>query len=538
MLTLRPLPAPIPANPGSGQPPPPAPAPYAATSDASGKFSFQVPPGRYTFTAEHAGYATTFYSDKAAADPSVLILTAGQHIAELAIELAPQAVLSGTVTGDDGSPMAGVTVRPMRRLLVNGRIRIAAAGEGVQTDAGGQYQLTVAAGRWYLGFSIANPAAPARARRAAAPPGTPDVPERSYVDTYYPGATKLTLAQGIDAAAGQQLPGLDMHLRKTLVYHVRGEITGSLQGVSSARDTFHLFATPDGGESNPGVSDQGQPVAADGSFEFDGLAPGAWTLTVVRYAPGRESLGRQLVEIGDQNVEDVVIPVQPPADLRGSVRTVPQDPPGFNPSPQTVTPLQVRLTPLDALLNPAAAPVQNDGAFTVRNVEAGRYRVDFFPPPGAFVKSVIFAGQECIDSGIDVSNGAGTSSLRIVVSMTAGQIIGSVTDPGQGPPAVSYVTIVPEGPPPSPSVVYRPELHRTVQTDPSGQFAVNSVVPGKYRVYAWERLDTVDFADREFLKLFDDLSAVVTVTEDNSEQASLIRVSGAKMDEEARKRGH
>jgi hypothetical protein len=48
----------------------------------------------------------------------------------------------------------------------------------------------------------------------------------------------------------------------------------------------------------------------------------------------------------------------------------------------------------------------------------------------------------------------------------------------------------------------------------------------------------VAFADPEFLKLFDSLSAVVTVAEDDSEQASLTRISAARMDDEARKHGH
>jgi len=540
-VTLRPLPAPIPANPGSGQPPPPPPTPFETTSDPYGKFSFQVAPGLYTLTAEHAGYATAFYSNKPAAEgatPTVLTVTAGQHMTDLTIELEPQTVLSGKVTGEDDNPVPGVMVRPMQPVLLNGRMRISTAGAGVRTGAGGEYQLTVAAGRWYLSFSISKPAAPARARGAATPPATPGEPERGYVTTYYPGVAELASAQAIDTTVGQQLTGLDTQLRKTPVYHVRGKIAGSLPPEPSGRTTLRVFAWQDAGDANPGAFDEGQPAQLDGAFDLTGLTPGVWTLTVVRQAGRRESLGRQPVEIGDHDVEDAVIAIQPPGDLSGSVRAVPQDPPGFNPSPQTITPLQVRLIPIDLLLNSALAPVQSDGDFTLKNVEAGKYRVDLFPPPGGFVKSVTFAGRESIDSGIDLGSGAGDARLRIVLSMTAGQIVGSVTDPDQGPPSVSYVTIVPDGPPLSASAVYRPELHRTVQTDPSGQFAVNSVVPGKYRVYAWERLDTVAFADPEFLKLFDSLSAVVTVAEDDSEQASLTRISAARMDDEARKHGH
>jgi hypothetical protein len=538
-LTLRPLPAPLLANPGSGQPPPPPPVPFEATSDTEGKFSFQgIEPGRYTLTAQHAGYSTkTYLAPGGGATANVLTLTAGQHLTDLSIELADQTVLSGKVTDDQDNPMSGVTVRPMHAVLLNGRMRIATAGAGVRTGSNGEFRLTVATGRWYLSFSISRPAAPARARPNAAPPGTPAEPERDYVTTYYPGVTELASAQGIDAAVGQQLSGLDTRLRKTLVYHVRGKIAGTLPPDTSARGPLRIFASQEAGDSNVGAFDEGQAAQPDGAFDIAGLTPAAWTLTVVRQTERRESLGRQIVQVGNQNVEDVVIAVQPPTDVRGSVRAVPQQPPGFNPSPQTTTPLQVRLNPLDPLLNSAAAPVQNDGAFTLKNVEAGTYRVELFPPPGGYVKSVVFAGQECIDSGIDLVIGA-RSALQIVLSMTAGQIVGAVTDPDQGPPSVSYVTIVPEGPPPSSSAVYRPELHRTVQTDPSGQFAVNSVVPGTYRVYAWERLDALSFSDPEFLKLFDSQSAVVTVTEDNSEQASLIRISASKMDEQARQHGH
>lgn len=538
-LTLRPLPAPLPANPGSGQPPPPPPVPFEATSDTEGKFSFQgIQPGRYTLTAQHAGYTTRIYlAPGDGSTANVLTLADGQHVTELSIALADQTVLSGKVTDDAGDPMSGVTVSPMRAVLLNGRMRIATAGAGVRTGSAGAFELTVATGRWYLSFSIPRPAAPVRARPNAAPPGTLGQPERDYVTTYYPGVTELASAQAIDAAVGQQISGLDTRLRKTLVYHVRGKIASNLPPDLAARGPLRILAWQEAGDSKVGAFDEGHTAQPDGTFDIAGLTPAAWTLTVVRQTERRESLGRQIVQVGNQNVEDVVIALQVPVDVRGSVRAVPQQPPGFNPSPQTVTPLQVRLSPLGPLLNSAVSPVQSDGAFTLKNVEAGTYRVDLFPPPGSYVKSVVFDGQECIDTGIDLGNGA-RSALQIVLSMTAGQIIGAVTDPDQGPPSVSYVTIVPEGTPPSAAAVYRPELHRTVQTDPSGQFAVNSVVPGTYRVYAWERLDALSFSDPEFLKLFDSQSAVVTATEDNSEQASLTRISAAKMDDEARKHGH
>jgi hypothetical protein len=160
-----------------------------------------------------------------------------------------------------------------------------------------------------------------------------------------------------------------------------------------------------------------------------------------------------------------------------------------------------------------------------------------------FVKSVMFDGRESIDSGIDFT-GTASSGLQVVVSMTAGQIVGTVTNPDGGPPAGAFVTLMPDGPP---ATIYRPELHPFVRTDATGHFVVKDVVPGTYRVYAWERLDpaseqprilridnSVTFADAGFPRLFDSLGAVITVGENESKQVSLALISAARMESESR----
>src|ERR1039458_7041234 len=288
-LTLRPLPAPLPANPGSGQPPPPPPVPYEAMSDTDGKFSFQgIEPGRYTLTAQHAGYATkTYLAAGGGSTANVLTLTAGQHLTELSVELADQTVLSGKVTDDAGDPMSGVTVRPMRPVLLNGRMRMATAGAGVRTGSDGAFQLTVAAGRWYLSFSISRPAAPARARPNAAPPGTPDQPERDYVTTYYPVMVTTAVAVTIVPAN----PGIYAQPGTTpsagLIYHASSYATGivSVDGTVTAGDTATVGIeertytyTVQSGDTLAGIRDalvnlinQDPKVTATASGEFTRL---------------------------------------------------------------------------------------------------------------------------------------------------------------------------------------------------------------------------------------------------------------------------
>jgi len=154
-----------------------------------------------------------------------------------------------------------------------------------------------------------------------------------------------------------------------------------------------------------------------------------------------ESFGRQAIRIADGDGNDVVITIQPPGDLKGRIRAVP-DQPIVNPPSPVLPPANssqpmfiitnghpwswgVELAPLDPMLGSSVTNVQSDGTFRLTNVQAGRYRVDVGTPAGGFVKFMALDGRDCLNSGINLNGGAAFSgSLQIVVSMTAGQIGG------------------------------------------------------------------------------------------------------------------
>jgi len=393
---------------------------HSATADTFGKFSFPgLRPGVYEFSAYHVGYVqyNSFLARFKLGAPA-LTLAAEQHKTDVVLELVPLTVLSGKVTDEDGNPMPGITVRALRfAVAVNGHLRIANAGSGFHTDAQGKYELRVDPGHWYLSFSTERPA-------SDKPEPAPDDPERDYVTTYYPGTRELSVASPISAAAGQQVAELNVRLQKTPVYHVRGKIAG---GVDSMRRNLRVITTLEMGDVLAGMTDAGGPVRADGTFDIGGLAPGTWTL-ILMPSNTRDTFGTRTVNVTDRDVEDVVIAVQPPADLSGSVKIIAATKPGAQPTQANVTSLQVQLDPLDSV-NSFDAPLRSDGSFIIRDMESGKYRVDVIPLSGGFVKSVTYGGRECIDSGIDLSGGVGDSRLQIVVSMNTGQITGTVTNP-------------------------------------------------------------------------------------------------------------
>ncbi len=492
---------------------------FSTKSDAFGRFAFPgLAAGRYVISAAHDGYEDY--------QGAPLDLSPGQRTAALKIEMLPLAVLSGKVTDEDGNPMPDITVSPMQRdLVLNGRVLMGAhCGTGVKTGADGVYRLMLEPGRWYLSFKPPSVAA-----------HTTDQPEQGYVTTYYPGVPDPASALGLEAVAGQQMPELNVRLRKTDVFHVRGKVVGNLSAYS-----VKIAAIREPAESESDCF-EGQTVEADGAFDIVGLPSGPWELFAAGSGSGFMELGptgRASFDVVNRNVEDIVVAVHLPAELHGSVRMVPERTNADSPP-----------VPEIRLVNPASSSgysyigmeVQRDGTFSAEKAEPKKYRLDLTPPQGGFVQSVLLDGREHVDSLIDLT-GESRRSLQITISMTAGTITGSVTNPDGAMPTAAIVTLVPDGPP---AALYRPELHPIVRTDATGHFIVRNVTPGTYRVYAWERLAAVPelpfgepmaFADPEFPRAFDNMSAVVTVGESESKQVSLHLISAARMEEDLRRK--
>src|SRR5579872_3637461 len=106
------------ANGGAG---PSMPTAYTAQSDAAGNFVIEdVEPGRYTLSADHAGYVRGAYGPRANASTPV-VLSAGQSMTGLSIKLTPEGTISGKITDEDGDPVARAQVMIYQSRYQNGR---------------------------------------------------------------------------------------------------------------------------------------------------------------------------------------------------------------------------------------------------------------------------------------------------------------------------------------------------------------------------------------------------------------------------------
>jgi hypothetical protein len=543
---------------GLGAGPVQAPTPYGTTSDASGKFSFTgLEPGRYTLSAEHAGYLNAEYGTKrigggAQTGNPIINLTAGQHATEINIQLAPQGMISGRITDEDGDPMPRVRVSAMRRVYVGGS-RLATTGGGT-TDENGEYHLTnLTPGRYYISFSQMRMGMMQNIRRAGSDASTP---EMGYGTTYYPGSTELQGAVAVDVAEGEEKNGMNLQMHQVPVYHVRGKLTGDLPpaepGAGPVAGRIQISVTPpDSGMFGMNT----QMVKPDGSFDIAGLTPGTWTVTAMRMQGQMQTIGRSTVVISNQDVGDVDLAARGTVDISGVVRMVPEN---ADAAPQTSAPQgsqnrgqnagpgrgaaqaaqaarmrMVQLQPEDGFMmgaNVQPAQVQADGSFKFTGVPPVRFRVNGPVPPGGYLKTATLNGQDALQHGVDMSSGG---TLELVVSMTAAEVDGTVTG-NDGQPATDAMVILT----PDPLQPDRRDLYRQARTRNDGGFTVRGLAPGKYRVYAWEEIEQGAFFDPDYMHPFESLGTQISVDDSDKKTVTLQEISKDKAAEVNRRAGH
>ena len=117
---------------------------------------------------------------------------------------------------------------------------------------------------------------------------------------------------------------------------------------------------------------------------------------------------------------------------------------------------------------PPPSPVQvgDDWSFTIKSVLPGEWRI-WLTTPSAFVRSAWLGSEDVTHGALDLTSGS-LSPLRILVSSKTATIRGMAPD--------SQLVFA------IPTDAGGPPQIRSGQTDFSGQFIIQGLAPGKYRV--------------------------------------------------------
>jgi hypothetical protein len=167
-----------------------------------------------------------------------------------------------------------------------------------------------------------------------------------------------------------------------------------------------------------------------------------------------------------------------------------------------------------------AQQVKPDGSFQLEDVGPDRYAVSINGlPEGFYLKSVRSANLDVLAGGLEIAGGS-PAPLDVVLSPNAGQVTGVVQDANQKAAPAVMVVLVPQ----EKERRDREAFYRTTTSDLAGQFTFKGVVPGEYRVYAWEEAEYGAWMDPDFMKPLESRGAAVSVTEGGrlAVQANLI----------------
>jgi hypothetical protein len=497
----------------------------AVSSDAEGKFSFpKLEPGRYMLSADKAGYVRQQYGTRAGqfGPGTNLVLEPGQKIANIEFKLMRQGVITGKVVDEDGEPVPHTMVSVLRRTPSSRR---AMGMMGTATNDVGEFRIaSLPPGRYLLRAEQQGGrmfGAPPLASADAKVEGT-----LGFVPTYYPGVTDEASAGEIVVAAGQQISGIDIGLRKGRVFQVSGRIKGvpagatriqvNLQARRTARDGM-MFGFGGGGNVKP-----------DGTFSLPSVMPGSWDMVAMSLESGRpQMLGRAPVTVTNLNVEDLVIEPRSLLELAGRVTlegaaeqqdNVKAGLAGQQDNSKTSVVGQVMLQPMQpfpAFIEPGR--IQPDGTFKISGVSRDQYTVHVMGLSGEqYIKSVRAGDVDVTTTGLDLSTADTAPRIEIRVRAKGATVSGVVLD-GDKPSPGAIVTALTQP--------YKPELRspmlKTATTDQNGGFTLQGLAPGEYRIYASDSYLTLNDPDPEQLKSLEKFAAVVKLKEEAREQVEL-----------------
>ncbi len=416
---------------------------FGALTTAEGRFSITaIDPGRYSLTVEKPGFMALLPQD--APD---LNLRPGDTRNDLKLALVPTGAITGRVLNAEGEPMENIRVAVDRGSL----------SEGI-TDDNGKFRIGgLRPGRYRVRAVPQNPPVPPEIR-------TDGTNEVHYSPTYYPAALLSNSAVRVEARAGSDTSGVDIRLLRTPIVRVSGTVPGLPAGAQNA----YIEMVRQHGSMNGG------PVKADGTFEIWKLAPGTYTIDAVWDRPDgtRMQSSPAEIEVTDSSIDHITLNMIPPMDLSGHVTFEDE-----RARPTQAGQLHLSfVAPVGSM--PKTTEIDANDSFHVTGLAPNQYRI--VPQWGfAYVKSMQLGPAPIDGAVLDLRNGAGGTSLALVLSSAMAAISGTVSD-YSGPAAHAVVVILPEVPDTG-------WASRFVDAKPDGTYSLTGVPPGKYKIAAMSR---------------------------------------------------
>jgi Carboxypeptidase regulatory-like domain len=375
---------------------------YGALTGADGKWAFPtVPAGRYRLITTCPGYVSAEYGQRRMNGPGLpIILSVGQQMSDVRVEMVPTGAISGRITDPSGQPIAFADVFALKSSYQEGE-RLLTPVLSAKTDDRGDFRIFwITPATYYLAVIAADvnrPLAPlimnADGRDTfGTAPLIRTIPREvlsassaggseTYAPIYFANTHDVRQAQYIDVLPGSDIKGVDITVVPTRTFEVSGIVTNSVTGQFPGSPTTMLAILP----FDPFGAPNGNFVNAQtGKFQMKGVVPGRYML----YAAPNDGRGvddptaiwgGMEVEVRDQNIDNLNIVAKHGVALSGKVIVE-----GLSDAAGVAPPsglyIAIRPQPLIGTRAPSTiAKVSPDGSFSLPGIIEGIYRAYVLP---------------------------------------------------------------------------------------------------------------------------------------------------------------
>jgi hypothetical protein len=155
--------------------------------------------------------------------------------------------------------------------------------------------------------------------------------------------------------------------------------------------------------------------------------------------------------------------------------------------------------------NPSSQ-VGADGRFTISQVAPGAWQLSVAPVPPGYLKSAQFGDQDVRFTTFEVASGS-NATLNIVVSMRTATVEGQV-EAGGSEARRAGVLLAPVG-------AYHDlaRFYYGTAADDDGKFEFRGIAPGRYKIFAVEKMAAASFRNPEAADQLDQFGEVIEVAE-------------------------
>ncbi len=449
-----------------------------ALTDGSGQFEFEgLAPGTTSVNVRKPG----FFDEQQGSQPAgPQVVTIGPDSKPVLLKLTPESVIYGHVQNVGGEPIEHLPVKVVAARIVEGKKRWEVVGS-VATNEDGEFRIAnLPAGSYYV---EAGPS-----WRFLGPVSSQQRPE-GYPALFYGGASELNSATPIQLGAGQQIR-TDFSLQMATLFKVSGVISGFAPGQDvnihfedRLGDAFTLSSKFDP------MSGQFQTAAPAGSYR---LAANAWSREGMSFNAevplniSSDVSGVRLV-LAPSNVIPIIVRTEathpiPAAGRRNQTAGIPLP--------------NARLQATTNMLGPSEIWARPEGpnnrSLTLRDVPSGKYSLEVESGGPYYVQSAQCGDADLLREDLAVTAGVQTPPIEVVLRDDGATLSGKVAVGQSRRPAA--IVLLPEHSSGSRT--------RAAFASPDGDFTVQNLAPGDYRVFAFDRPEELEYANPDVLERY------------------------------------